>query len=535
MFNILLLVTGLIVVFNTFIFLIIYVSSSNNLTQTTTTPPPSTTTPPPSTTTPAPTGDVYPMISNYCDSGCNTPATPNPSPQFYMCPHLMLGSEDLKKAAEQDGNDWAYYGVASHFNDKGGCGRCYQISYLPYCGKYWADDADGELCCMSGDDCNYSTPYDCFQSQLSHCCLNGTCDDCTEWSGPNSTTLSDENPDKDSCESKGGTFCKGWCEVCKGPGGDCSECEFYPQKPLIVQSFNTGIDCTPPADDSAGQFDIYMGAGGLGANVGCAEPSSDGIYGGGFYGGALDDWPDYKEGHRNGGVSRFDMCDEIKNIQGFRKNDSDWNGQKNWGMEMIDSCKLAMGSNAATPVNPYHGNWAVRYKEVECPVGLTNVTGLRLKYPSKGVTGNSLSKPSKDYVKGSGREGSNDDGFPGFTSSMMDCCKPSCSVNDIVESIKETGNDIDANYTSIFMCNKDGEKIKLDKSGIEQAYIVQPDGKKVPCYDSEDLPECQEKMKDYEPNCKSDEDCCSEICSTGKYNSMCCPFFGEPDGDGGCK
>ena len=411
--------------------------------------------------------------------------------------------------------------------------RSYQISYLPYCGKYWADENKGQLCCKSGDTCTYSAPYDCFQSQLSHCCLDGTCNNCNEWSGPNSEIMQDENPDKDACESKGGLFCQGWCEVCKGVGGDCPKCKFYPKKPLIVQSFNTGIDCTPPDDDSAGQFDIYMGAGGLGANVGCADSSST-TYGGGFYGGNLDDWPDEKEGHRNGGVSRYDMCEKIKNVPNFRINNEDWNGQKNWGEEMIDSCKFAMGNDRQNPVDPYHGNWAVRYKEVECPLGLTKVTGLRLKDPTKGYNNQTLEKPSKNYVIPSGREGIIEDGYPGFTSSMMDCCKPSCSVNDMVPAIQEKGNDVDPYYSSIYMCDKNGSKITLDQHDIEKAYIIQDGDKKTPCYESSDLPQCKNKIQDYQPNCKNNQDCCSNICSIGEYNSTCCPLFTKPDGNGGC-
>ena len=63
---------------------------------------------------------------------------------------------------------------------------------------------------------------------------------------------------------------------------------------------------------------------------------------------------------------------------------------------MIDSCKFAMGNSSTSPVNPYHGNWAIRYKEVECPEGLTKVTGLRLKEPTISYNNTTLEKPSKD-------------------------------------------------------------------------------------------------------------------------------------------
>lgn len=470
-----------------------------------------------------------PMISNYCESGCDQK---NKNPQFYMCPQLMLGSDELIEAAKKDGNDWAYYGVATHFNDKGGCGRCYQISYLPYCGSYWADKENGLLCCLDGDKCNYSTPYDCYQSQLSHCCLNGDCNNCQEWSGPNSDKLKDENPDQNACISNGGTFCNGWCQTCN-IGGNCKKCRYFPKKPLILQSFNTVIGCTPPKDDSAGQFDIYMGAGGLGNNNGCSNSSKDGTtYGGGFYGGVFDDWPDIKEGHKNGGVSRIDMCDKINEIKGFRNKNEDWNGNTNWGKELIKSCKLVMDKDN----NPYHGNWAIRFKEVECPINLSKVTGMRLKYPNKSYNNKDLPKPSKDLVRSTGREGSIKDGFPGFTSSMMDCCKPSCSWDNMIAEIKKTNNDIDPLFPSIFMCDKNGSKIYQDEKGLSQLYQITDDGKN-PCFHSDNLTICQNKKKDYDPSgCKKNEECCSNICSIGKNgNSQCCPLTKKSDGNGNCK
>ena len=215
-------------------------------------------------------------------------------------------------------------------------------------------------------------------------------------------------------------------------------------------------------------------------------------------------------------------------------NEKDWNGEKNWGEEMIDSCKFAMGNSSTSPVNPYHGNWAIRYKEVECPEGLTKVTGLRLKEPTISYNNTTLEKPSKDLVKPTGREGNTNDGYPGFTSTMMDCCKPSCSVNDMIPAIQEKGNDVDPYYSAIYMCDKNGSKISLEPASIEKAYIVQDANNKVPCYDSKDLPQCKDKMQDYETNCKKNEECCSNICSIGEYNSLCCPLFSEPDGDGGC-
>jgi hypothetical protein len=225
----------------------------------------------------------------------------------------------------------------------------------------------------------------------------------------------------------------------------------------------------------------------------------------------------------------------------MRINDEDWHGQKNWGKEMIDLCKFAMGNDPTKPNNPYHGNWAIRFKEIECPKNLTNVTGLRLKDPTKGYDGKTLPKPALGLVKSSGRDGNTpEDGFPGWTSSMMDCCKPSCSVNDMVPAIQKhtaSPNDVDPLYPSIFMCDKDGKKMYQTEEDIEKVYIVQ-NGKKTACYDTDDLLICKDKLKDWDPDCTTDADCCSNVCSIQQpqhYNSMCCPRGLKPDGNGNCQ
>ena len=76
---------GLIILGIIIILLFLLRNSNNNTQSPTETPTP--------TTSPSPT-DQNPLISNYCDSGCNEPK--NDSPQFYMCPHLMLGRDNRR-------------------------------------------------------------------------------------------------------------------------------------------------------------------------------------------------------------------------------------------------------------------------------------------------------------------------------------------------------------------------------------------------------------------------------------------------------
>lgn len=72
-----------------------------------------------------------PPTINYCPSACDT------KHGFYMCPDMMLFSDRMIQAAKEDENDkWAYYGIASHTNDKGDCCRCYQLHYTGYPGNH---------------------------------------------------------------------------------------------------------------------------------------------------------------------------------------------------------------------------------------------------------------------------------------------------------------------------------------------------------------------------------------------------------------
>lgn len=537
----------------------------------------------------------------------------------------MLGSDALLKAAQDDGNDWAYYGVATHYNTKDGCGRCHQISYLPHCGEYWNSTTDEEKkgtyyiacstekkCCFNGEcgdgckdfkahcaeiggklcnekkcclkkdvDCSQcddsivedtkcyckeqkgkycdtlrtSVADGCYQSQTGKCCLDGACDNCKDWYGYDNEDpdfKGEENVTKDDCDryrtnytakhpTAEGTYCEGWCTSWSDKTKDAPVCTKYPQKPLIVQSFNTAITCMPPESEESGQFDIYLGYGGFGANNGCSSPgtkpnSQETTYGGNFYGGEYQNWPDIKDGKlQGGGASRFDQCDKLSMIQGFRIKDEDWKeapGQKNYGKAMIDACKFALGNDPIAPTNPYHGNWAIRYKEVECPEGLTKLTGMRLKYPERPYNWDGtaiLPKPSEGLVKSTGKTGSKQDGSPGWTTSMMDCCKPSCAFDDMLKAIPCTDNDVDPLYSSIYACDRNAHPIYLEPQYVDQLYIKDASGKNR-CYDDARLSDtlCKGKMLDTQNGCTSDADCCSNICLKNATWSMCCPPFHHP-------
>ena len=409
----------------------------------------------------------YPPTANFSQTPCQKEDTFDPSkPAFNIDPRLMLFSSSMMEASKKDNNDWSNYGIATHSNDKGNCGRCYQIEFEPHCGSHWTGKLFGKGC---------QNPYGCYNSQGDICTTKDT----------------------------------------------KTKCKDYPKKPLIVQNFNTGIDCSmidyncnlgdkkctetiqqceeseagkgtctkekwtnkngewvkctgSKKDDCShrkivgnlrnwkddgGQFDIYMGLGGLGAFDGCTDKSDKQK---GFYGGKLEDWLKVT-GNRYGGATKIEHCENLAKIPGFRINDNDWNNKdgKNFGKELIEACKKTF-----EPDNRYHGNWAVKYKEVECPDNLIKTTGLALKNRSIGIDGKQLPKADinlleKDYKKG-------------FTSTMMDCCKPSCSWQDMYNKsyCAPNNNRIDDNWRSLSFVDYNGNKLtRKDDENILKPFI----------------------------------------------------------------
>jgi hypothetical protein len=107
--------------------------------------------------------------------------------------------------------------------------------------------------------------------------------------------------------------------------------------------------------------------------------------------------------------------------------------------ETIRSCE-----ESDAPATFYHLNWQVYAKKVECPAHLTEVTGCKLApqglpAAQPGVTAAQASADSSWRVYG--------------TTTMQDCCKPSCAVQDNVsgQGLAPVGQ-----YNSFYMCDGNG-------------------------------------------------------------------------------
>ena len=217
--------------------------------------------------------------------------------------------------------------------------------------------------------------------------------------------------------------------------------------PLVVQTFNT----------SAGggkNFDVYMGAGGFGANNACdpnfSQKSQSGQY-------LYTAFPEVGEGG-NGGekAAVVPACDTSENLittdtlssSGCQSKIASDCGEitaasSNVASETIQSC---IQSNA--PNTFYHLNWKVYAKKIECPAHLTQVTGCELAPQNL---------PQADPSVTTAAQAAADSSFAsGYTTTtMQDCCKPTCAWQDNVSSAgTATGQ-----YNSFYTCDSSGNVV----------------------------------------------------------------------------
>jgi hypothetical protein len=226
--------------------------------------------------------------------------------------------------------------------------------------------------------------------------------------------------------------------------------------PLIVQSFNTAATITT--------FDVYMPAGGMGAQNGCfLLNSSDPAAKARKY--MYTSYPlDGQPG--SGGVKPASLYQECKTTD------------KNWVTEATitsaacvkrttDACnKIAsnipglteLGSTGCLKANTidtfYHLNWSVYAMKVECPEHLTRVTGCKLAKQSD-------TKTVKKDVKTAAQAAKDTDFWSKTASSsglyetttMEDCCRPTCASYSQISSF---GLTTDPQYRSFYNCDANG-------------------------------------------------------------------------------
>ena len=224
-----------------------------------------------------------------------------------------------------------------------------------------------------------------------------------------------------------------------------------PPKAMIVQSFNTGTA-------GPGNFDIYMGAGGFGANNGCfsvngasspaglyqyigypsyGQPGGGGVKPAGDFGNQTacktnQNWVTAATIGSTACVAKVTAaCSEIKS---------------NNAQMQAESTRSCIQSN--DPNSFYHLNWYFWVKRVECPAHLTEVTGCKLA--AQGLPGPDPSVTNVAQAKAAGFRQKDNVGNQYFTTTMEDCCMPTCAWAANVKGTTKDG------YNSFYSCNQAG-------------------------------------------------------------------------------
>lgn len=222
--------------------------------------------------------------------------------------------------------------------------------------------------------------------------------------------------------------------------------------PIIAQAFNTGA--TPTT------FDVYMPAGGLGANNACAQvagaKSGSGLYMYTSY--PADGQPS------QGGVKPSSLYQECKTAVNWvtsatltssacvQKTTAACN-QITSNIPGLTKQSQSGCLKANTIDTLYHLNWSVYVAKVECPENLTRVTGCKLApqgLPAvkKNVTTAAQAAKDPDFRSKTGG-GSN----MYETTTMEDCCRPSCSS---ITWTTQKGLVTDPQYRAFYLCNATG-------------------------------------------------------------------------------
>ena len=224
--------------------------------------------------------------------------------------------------------------------------------------------------------------------------------------------------------------------------------------PLIVQSFNTGTN--GPFD-----FDVFLAAGGFGGNNAC-DPNAAQKSVSGFY--QYTGYP--ADGGDNGGVKGAGKYTECKTATQWVTTAS--LSSAACQTRISTACNQIAASSAQItnetirsciksndPNSYYHLNWNVYAKRVECPSHLTEVTGCKLAPQGLPAVSKNVTTAAQAATDTTFRTNAAN-GTHFSTTTMQDCCKPTCAWQDNVsgKGLTATGQ-----YNSFYSCTQAGVPI----------------------------------------------------------------------------
>lgn len=232
-------------------------------------------------------------------------------------------------------------------------------------------------------------------------------------------------------------------------------------RPLIVQAFNT-------AAGGGQNFDVFMGAGGFGANNACDPNFSQLKSQSGRY--LYSTFPEQGEANAGGvnAATQLAGCKDNNNLVSAATLSSSTcqaNVQSACSMfasstltaaALSDSIQSCQSSN--DPNDYRHLNWQQLYvKRIECPAHLTEVTGCKLAPQGLPAANPSVTTAAQAAADSSFRSMSGG-GSPYTTTTMQDCCKPTCAWQDWVTG-QNGGLTAVGQYNSFYSCDQTGTPV----------------------------------------------------------------------------
>ncbi len=208
-------------------------------------------------------------------------------------------------------------------------------------------------------------------------------------------------------------------------------------------------------------FDVFMAAGGFGGNNACdpnaAQKDVSGLY-------EYTAFP--ADGADNGGVKGAGKYTECKTATQWVTTDSLSSGACQSRISAACNQFAAPSSQITNesirsciktndPNSYYHLNWNVYAKKVECPTYLTEVTGCKLA-PQGLPAVNRLVTTAAQAASDTSFKANAATGTRFSTTTMQDCCKPTCAWQD---NVTAKGLTAVGNYNSFYSCTQAGVPI----------------------------------------------------------------------------
>jgi hypothetical protein len=226
-------------------------------------------------------------------------------------------------------------------------------------------------------------------------------------------------------------------------------------KPVIVQAFNTSA--------GGGQnFDLFMGA--VGSFNACDPAFSSLKSQSGLY--LYSSFPEQGE-PGSGGVNAATQlagCKTSENlvtaatlssptcVANMQSACMSFASSTLTPQAVADSIQSCTRSNDAA--NYYHLNWQVYAKKIECPAHLTQVTGCKLAPQGLPAASPNVTTPTQAAADSTFKATAGN-GSHYTTTTMQDCCKPTCAWQDWVTG-SNGGLTAVGQYNSFYSCNQSG-------------------------------------------------------------------------------